>query len=130
MKVVAAVAVIGVVGAGLLGPLALSIAFKVKVSSADMALLALAAGLYMAAVAIAQALIALHRHPTVAVGWVLGVIAVFAMLPLASNLLPRVEAALIAASVVPLVFFSVMLRQTLAHPSKIDTSTEAEILLP
>jgi O-antigen/teichoic acid export membrane protein len=130
MKVVAAVAVIGVVGAGLLGPLALSIAFKVKVSSADMALLALAAGLYMAAVAIAQALIALHRHPTVAVGWVLGVVAVFAMLPLASNLLPRVEAALIAASVVPLVFFSVMLRQTLAHPSKIDTSTEAEILLP
>jgi O-antigen/teichoic acid export membrane protein len=130
MKVVAAVAVIGVVGAGVLGPLALSIAFKVKVNSSDMALLALAAGLYMAAVAIAQALIALHRHPTVAVGWVLGVIAVFAMLPLASDLLPRVEAALIAASVVPLIFFAVMLRQTLSHPSKIDTSAEAEILLP
>jgi O-antigen/teichoic acid export membrane protein len=128
MKVVAAVAVIGVAGAALLGPLALSLAFKVKVSNADMALLALAAGLYMAAVAIAQALIALHRHSTVAVGWVLGVVAVFAMLPLSSDLLPRVEAALVAASVVPLIFFGVMLRQTLSHPSKIDTSSLTEVL--
>jgi hypothetical protein len=47
------------------------------------------------------------------------------MLPLAHNLLPRVEAALVAASVVPLIFFAVMLRQTLSHPSKIDVSGSA-----
>ena len=129
MKVVAGVAVLGVAGAAALGPIALSIAFKVKVSNKDMAVLALAAGVYMAAVALAQALIALHRHPTVAVGWVLGVVAVFAMLPISHDLLPRVEAALVAASVVPLIFFAVMLRQTLSHPSKIDASSLTEALL-
>ncbi len=129
MKVVAAVAVLGVVGAGLLGPFALGIAFKVKIGNLNMAVLALAAGIYMAAVACAQALIALHRHALVAVGWLLGVAAAILMLPFGKALLERVEAALVAGSAVPLLFFGVVLRQTLAHPSHIDTSRLTEALL-
>jgi O-antigen/teichoic acid export membrane protein len=129
MKVVAGVAVLGVLGAGLLGPFALGIAFKVKIGNVNMAVLALAAGVYMAAVACAQALIALHRHASVAVGWVIGVAAVFATLPFAKALLPRVEAALVVGSVVPLIFFAVVLRRALRHPSHIDTASLTEALL-
>jgi O-antigen/teichoic acid export membrane protein len=129
MKVVIAVGLLGVIGAGVLGPFALGIAFKVKIGSVNMAVLALAAGVYMAAVACAQALIALHRHRSVAVGWALGVAAALASLPVSKDLLFRVETALVVGSCVPLVFFATVLRQALRHPSHVDTSDLTDALL-
>lgn len=129
LKIVGVVAVLGVIGTGVLGPLAVRIAYGVKTSNRDMALLAVASGLYMVAVSMAQALIALHRHPLVAIGWILGVIGVVPSLFLSRDLLLRVELALAIGSLIPAVYFSVALLRTLRHPSHIDAGSITEALL-
>ena len=129
LKIVGVVAVLGVIGTGILGPLAVGIAYGVKANQKDMALLAVASGLYMVAVSMAQALIALHRHSLVAIGWILGVIGVIPSLFLSRDLLLRVELALAIGSLVPAVYFAVTLLRTLRHPSHIDAGSITEALL-
>jgi O-antigen/teichoic acid export membrane protein len=129
MKIVAAVAVVGVIGAWIAGPFAVGIAYKVKTSHTDMAMLALAAGVFMASIAMAQALIALHRHAFVALGWVIGLLGVGAGLVLSRDLLLRVELALVLGSLVPLVFFALTLRRALGSGLPIDAQSVTEAML-
>jgi O-antigen/teichoic acid export membrane protein len=129
MKIVGVVAVVGVIGAWIAGPFAVGIAYKVKTSHTDMAMLALAAGVYMAGIAMAQALIALHRHAFVALGWLLGLLGVGSGLLLSRDLLLRVELALVFGSIVPLVFFAVMLRRALGSGLPIDAQSITEAML-
>ena len=104
MILVAAVAVVGVAGAYVAGPTALKV-FKSTLPRADLALLALGAGIYMAAIAMSQAVIALHGHAKVGVGWASGFGAFLLMLLLQGSLVPRVELALVVGSLVAALVF-------------------------
>jgi O-antigen/teichoic acid export membrane protein len=111
MLVVIGVAVAGVVGAFVLGPFAVRLFFDSYISRRTITLLAAASGLYMIALALAQAVIALHGHAKVALGWFVGMVTflVIAAIP-QDDLLLRVEMALVLASIASLVVFAVVLR--------------------
>jgi O-antigen/teichoic acid export membrane protein len=117
MKVVVAVGVIGTVGAFLIGPLAVELFFDSEPSRRTMTLLAIASALYMVAVAMAQALIALHGHARVALGWLMGMIAFLAVTAVAGDdLLLRVEMGLVAGSTAAALTFGVSLVPRLRRP--------------
>jgi hypothetical protein len=89
-----------------------------------MTLLAFASALYMLALAIAQAVIALNGHARVAVGWGAG-FATFAIVAwLSSNdLYLRVELALVASSLVSLAIFIASLKQKMAGNAVFDDAS-------
>ena len=70
MMVVVAVGLGGVVLAFTIGPLVLDIVFNAEIGRRTLTLLALGSAMYMVALGIAQAVIALHGHAWVAVGLV------------------------------------------------------------
>ncbi|MEX2256579.1 MAG: hypothetical protein WEC34_14150 [Acidimicrobiia bacterium] len=99
--VVVGIGVIGVVAAGTIGPTAGEILFgdKFNLGNVDLALLAAGSGLFILALTLAQALIALLGHARVLVAWAIG-LAVFvgatAVEP--SELFKRVEIGFIAGA--------------------------------
>ena len=104
VAVVAGVGALGVAGALVAGPFVVDKAFGVDLSRTDIALLAAGSGAYMLALAVAQALIALHGQNQVAISWLGSVVAfvagvvVFAGL----DLYPRIELALLLGAAVAL----------------------------
>lgn len=111
MKVVAAVAVIGVVGSFIAGPWALQLVYEGGLDRRTLTLLALASGVYMLAMALAQAVIALQGHRFVALGWLAAMAAFFVVTATAADdLFLRVECGLVAASTCALVMFAVSYR--------------------
>jgi O-antigen/teichoic acid export membrane protein len=76
VAVVASVGVIGVVGALVVGPAVVDKAFAADLARSDLVLLAAGSATYMLALAVAQALIALHGQNQVALSW-LGSVAAF-----------------------------------------------------
>lgn len=78
VAIVAGVGVVGVVGCLVAGPLIVDKAFGVQLGRTDLALLAAGSGAYMLALAVAQALIALHGQNQVALSW-LAAVASFAL---------------------------------------------------
>lgn len=114
MLLVAGVGVIGTVGAFILGPFVLERVYDAELSGRTLAMLALSSATYMAALATAQAVIALRGHAFVAIGWSVGVVAFLLGTWLSSDLLfRRIEIGLVASSVAALAFFSVTLRHKL-----------------
>lgn len=129
MSVVLGVCVLGTVGAAAIGPFAVDVAFDAQLGRRTLTLLALASGLYMVAMAIAQALIALHGHSQVAGGWALGMLAFVVVTAVAGNdLLLRVELGLVAASAAALAAFSRSLRVHLRHGDTPDSGSLLEAL--
>lgn len=127
MYLVVAVGVIGVVGAFLVGPAALELVYEGGIDRRTLTLLAFASALYMAAVAIAQAVIALHGHATVALGWVVGFVTFVLVAWLSSDdLYLRVELALVASSVAALIVFGVSIKGRLASDARIDDESVIE----
>lgn len=126
LYLVAAVGVVGTAGAFLIGPFVLEIVYDTELSGRTLAMLALSSALYMAALATAQAVIALQGHAWVALGWGLGV-ATFAITTwLSSDLLfRRIEIGLVASSVTALVTIALALRRQLAIGS---TPTSASVM--
>jgi O-antigen/teichoic acid export membrane protein len=122
-----------VVGAFLLGPLAVKVFFDSDVSRRTLTMLALASALYMVALALAQAIIALRGHAKVAFGWAAGMAAFLATLAIpADDLLLRVEFPLVIGSLAALVVFAVALRgliRTGVQPDE-DSLIEALDALP
>ena len=115
LKVVGGVAVLGTVGAALLGPWALGIMYDGGLDRRTLTLLALSSGLYMLAVAVAQAVIALHGHRWVAIGWVAGVASFLVVTTWSSNdLFMRVELGLVSGSAAALAVFMIGLRERFA----------------
>jgi len=115
LKVVAAVAVLGTIGAFALGPPVLDLVYEGGLDRRTITLLALASGVYMVALAIAQAVIALRGHRLVALGWATGVAAFLVVTAVSSDdLYLRVEAGLVAASTVALVIFGMSLRSLMS----------------
>jgi hypothetical protein len=85
--------------------------FDSELSRRTLTMLALASSLYMVALALAQAIIALRGHAKVALGWFIGLVAFLAVLAIPDDdLLLRVELALVAGSIAALVVFAVVLR--------------------
>ncbi|HKA82447.1 MAG TPA: hypothetical protein VKD21_01195 [Acidimicrobiales bacterium] len=116
MVVVAALAVAGTVVGAVLGPTIVEIMFpNSDLDSRTMGLLAAGAGLYMLALACAQALIALGGHRDQAVGWAMGIVALAATTWLASDdLFFRVELGLLVGSLAAFLTMGVLLLRRLA----------------
>ncbi|MFM9225298.1 MAG: lipid II flippase MurJ, partial [Actinomycetota bacterium] len=115
LKVVAGVAVLGTVGAFALGPPVLDLVYEGGLDRRTLTLLALASGVSMLALAIAQAVIALRGHRLVALGWVSAVVTFLVVTAVSSDdLYLRVETGLVAASAVALVIFGVSLRSLIS----------------
>ena len=94
-----------------------------------MGLLASASAIYMLALALAQAVIALHGHAAVAYGWILGFVTFVGVAWLSSDdLYLRVELALVASSLVSLVIFAVVAKQKLDAGSSTDVDSMIEAL--
>ncbi len=94
---VGGIAVIGVAFAWVAGPFIVDLLFADEMSRTDMALLALSSGLFMAALSLAIALIALGHQRYAVIGWLLGVVMFFPGVNLSDDLFLRVELGLIIA---------------------------------
>lgn len=131
LMLVGVVGVLGVGGAYLVGPQVLNFVYEGLVDRRTMTLLALSSALCMFAIAIAQAVIALHGHARVAIGWLLGFATYLIVAWLSSDdLYLRVELALVCSSVVALVCFAISLRTLLgrgATPSDAAVVTTAAL---
>ena len=124
IKIVIFVAIIGTVGSYILGPWALDLMYDGGLDRRTLTLLALASGLYMLCIAVAQAVIALRGHRWVAVGW-LSAVAMFLVLTAVSSddLYLRVEIGLVGGSAIALTIFSIALRQRIAAGVSPDAET-------
>ena len=120
---------LGTTGAFVIGPWAIDVVYDADLSGRTLAILALGSACYMIALATAQALIALHGHALVALGWGLGVVAFVLTTWLSSDdLLRRVELGLLAASIVSMTSFAVALRVRLASDVEPDADSVIEAL--
>jgi O-antigen/teichoic acid export membrane protein len=106
IKVVTAVAVLGVAGSFLVGPPILDLVYEGGLDRRTLTLLALASGIYMLALAVSQAVIALQGHRFVAVGWLAAMLSFLVVTAISSNdLYLRVELGLVAGSCSALAVF-------------------------
>ena len=105
------VGVLGTIGAFLIGPWVLELVYDGGIDRRTMTLLAFASALYMLALAIAQAVIALQGHKYVAIGWLSAMVSFLVFTAFSSNdLFLRVELGLVAGSTAALIVFSYALR--------------------
>jgi len=129
-KLTVAVIVIGAVsaiGSAVLGPWAVRTFFgsDFQLDARDMALLGLGSAVYMLALTLGQALIALEHHGRYALAWVLGVVAfLVAVLIGGEDVLLRAELAYVVGSTVTLVAMAALLWR----PYRETTGHEAEAL--
>jgi O-antigen/teichoic acid export membrane protein len=113
VAVVIAIGLIGVVAGGTLGPWVGGILFgdKFTLDNRDLALLAAGSGLFILALTLAQALIALMGHARAAVAWVAGIIAFVVVTALGNDLFLRVEVGYLVGSAVAVAVMGTLLLQ-------------------
>jgi O-antigen/teichoic acid export membrane protein len=115
------VGVFGTIGAFLFGPFFLDLVYGGGIDRRTLTLLALASAIYMMALAIAQAVIALRGHRLVALGWLLSFLSyVLCAWKVSQDLFLRVEVALVVSSTVALVSFALSLRALLKSGATVD----------
>ncbi len=111
IKLVVAVGVIGSVGSWFLGPFAADVLFGADLTRRTLAVLAAGSAFYMLGLAIAQAVIALHGHAQVALGWTVGMISfAIATWLIDGEVFRRVELGLLIGSASAMVVFALALR--------------------
>ena len=100
LTVVIALGAVAIVGAFLIGPLVIRILFgeEYDLGRRNITMLAASSALYMVGISMSQALIALHGHARVAIGWICGTIVFIGVVAAGNELLLRVEAGLVAGS--------------------------------
>ena len=129
---VAGLALVGTIVGAVLGPFVVDTMFPGSdLGARTMGLLAAGAGLYMLAMACAQALIALGGHADQAAGWFLGCVALAITVLISSqDVFFRVELALLAGSAAALVVMGVLLvrRLTAAGPLHVDSGDLIEAI--
>lgn len=129
VMLVIGVGIVGTVGAFLVGPFVLNLVYGGGIDRRTLTLLALASGIYMMALAIAQAVIALKGHRHVALGWFFAFISyVGSAWTVSQDLFLRVEVALVVSSAVALLYFSVSLKSLLGSGAKIDVDSVTEAI--
>jgi O-antigen/teichoic acid export membrane protein len=130
-KLTVAVIVIGAasaIGSTLLGPWAVRTFFgsDFQLAARDMALLGFGSAIYMLALTLGQALIALEHHGRYAVAWVMGVVAFLVTVVISgADVLLRAELAYAVGSTVTLVAMAALLWR----PLRDTTGREAEAFL-
>lgn len=129
ITVVVGVGAIGVVGAATVGPWALDVVYDGGIDRRTLTLLALGSALYMLSLATAQAVIALHGHKWVALGWGTAMAAFVLVTWLSTDdLYLRVELAAVASSTLALGVFAFALRQRMASGDRPDVESMIEAL--
>ena len=115
------VGVFGTIGSFLFGPFFLDLVYGGGIDRRTLTLLALASAIYMMALAIAQAVIALRGHRLVALGWLLSFLSyVICAWKVSQDLFLRVEVALVVSSTVALVSFALSLKALLKSGATVD----------
>ena len=115
------VGVFGTIGAFLFGPFFLDLVYGGGIDRRTLTLLALASAIYMMALAIAQAVIALRGHRLVALGWLLSFLSyVICAWKVSQDLFLRVEVALVVSSAIALVSFALSLKALLKSGATVD----------
>lgn len=114
--------VVAVVGAAILGPIAIRIVFgsASTLTGRDLALLAAAFVIIMATICLDQALIALHAHSRMAIGWLLALGVFVGVTALGEDLFLRVEVGLIAGSLWAFAWMAICLWDRLRHHTRAD----------
>ena len=130
LGLIMAIGVVGTAGAYVLGPWAIRLVYDAPdIGGRTLAMLALSSAIYMGCIATGQAVIALHGHLLVAIGWLAGVLAFVVTTWLSSDLLfRRIEIGLVVASTVSLVIFATALRARLAAGAVPTTDSVLEAL--
>ena len=114
MVLVAAIGALGTVGAFAIGSPIVELVFEADLTGRTMAMLALSSAIYMAAIATAQAVVALRGHAFVAAGWAVAVVTFLVATWLSSDqLFRRIEIGLVVSSLAGLVCFALALRHRL-----------------
>jgi hypothetical protein len=99
------------VGSWFLGPFAADVMFGADLTHGTLAVLAAGSAFYMLGLAIAQAVIALHGHAQVALGWTVGMISfAIATWLIDGEVFRRVELGLLIGSASAMVVFALALR--------------------
>jgi O-antigen/teichoic acid export membrane protein len=130
MKLVVLVGGAGVAGAFVLGPFVMEHLFAATLSRRTLAVLALGSALYMVAIGSAQAVIALHGHAMVALGWTIGMVSfVVAVAAIHGDVVRRVEISLLIASAAAMIAFLLALRVRLASGARFDPDSMVEAAL-
>jgi O-antigen/teichoic acid export membrane protein len=129
LVLVVSVGVLGTIGAFVIGPWVLELVYEGGIDRRTLTLLAFASALYMLALAIAQAVIALSGHARVALGWCAGFVTFVVVAWLSSNdLYLRVELALVASSLVSLAIFVASLKQKMSGNAVFDDASITDAL--
>ncbi|MGZ4785787.1 MAG: hypothetical protein ACXV5S_08950, partial [Acidimicrobiales bacterium] len=122
--------VVAVALAAVLGPTVIDTVFGAEsaLTGRDLALLSGAFILIMATICLDQALIALHAHSRMAIGWLVAFILFIVVTALGHDLFLRVELGLLASSLWAFGWMSVCLLRALRHPMVADEIDLAESL--
>ena len=124
LRVVIGVGVLGVVGAFVLGPFAVEKLYTTDLSRRTLAMLALGSAFYMLGLAFAQAVIALHGHAQVALGWTIGMVTfVLTTWAIQGEVFRRVEIGLLVGSFSSMLVFWLALRGRLRRGEVPDTES-------
>jgi O-antigen/teichoic acid export membrane protein len=114
LRIVMVVGLLGVVGSFALGPFVVEKLYTTHLTRRTLAMLALGSAFYMLGLAIAQAVIALHGHALVALGWTIGMLTfVLSTFLIDGEVFRRVELALVISSAASMVVFWLALRSLL-----------------
>jgi len=126
---VVGIGVLGVGGSAIVGPKVLEVVYEGGLDRRTLTLLALGSALYMLALGTSQAVIALHGHKWVTVGWGVAMATFIVVTWVASDdLFLRVESAAVASSAAALVVFGLALRARMASGDAPDTESIIEAL--
>lgn len=129
MGVVIFVGIVGTIGSFALGPEVLDLVYDGGLDRRTLTLLALGSAVYMVALATAQAVIALHGHARVGLGWLTGMITfLLCAWKSSDDLYLRVEIGLVASSLAALAVFVVSLRRLLAAGATLDIHSLSDAL--
>jgi O-antigen/teichoic acid export membrane protein len=128
LTAVSALGVAAIVGAFLIGPLVVRILFgpDYDLGRRNLTMLAASSALYMVAITMSQAIIALHGHARVAIGWAVGVVVFVVVTALGNDLLLRVEMGLVVGSAASVLALWLLLRRLLKRGGVPDEESLTE----
>jgi O-antigen/teichoic acid export membrane protein len=129
LVLVIGVGVVGSLGALAIGPFMLEKVYNAELDGVTLAILAAGSACYMVALALAQAVIALRGHSLVALGWVVGAVALALGVWLSSDdVFRRVEIGVLASSIAAMTFFAFALHHKLVSGARPDDQSVLEAL--
>jgi len=128
LTAVSGLCVAAIVGAFLIGPLVVRILFgpDYDLGRRNLTMLAASAALYMVAITMSQAIIALHGHARVAIGWAVGVVVFVVVTALGNDLLLRVEMGLVVGSAASVLALWLLLRSLMKRGGVPDEESLVE----